>query len=170
MQLVHTRYMSKREDRPNISGRIWGCVRRLSIAIFCLGATISPSYADTSALETAVFGWLVDGVNPQAPGNPHCATDSRFLLGHLTRNAPDDWIEAPLANLCRTFAHPTTGALPPVIYACYTTDARNDDFHSYLSDERSCFCDYFLCDPSHQQPFEDAVDFAIKLADRLGFD
>jgi hypothetical protein len=152
-----------------MGGTIWRGLRNFIIAALCLATTASHSYADTSALETAVFAWLVDGVNPQAPGNPYCATDSSFLLGHLSRNAPEDWIETPLASLCRTFAHPTTGALPPVIYACYTTDAPNDDFNSYLADERLCICDYFLCDPGHQQPFEEAVGFAVKLAGKLGF-
>jgi len=137
------------------------------IAALWLITTSPPAHAETSSVKETIFKWLVDGVSPQAPDNPLCASDSGYHLGHITRNAPRNWIEIPLASLCHQHANPTTGALPPLIYACYTMDAPNDHFDSPFTEQPLCFCDYYLCDPANQQPFEDAVEFVVKLADLL---
>jgi hypothetical protein len=107
---------------------------------------------------------VLDGVNPQPADNPYCAEDGEFLLGHTSADAPDNWMDAPLARVCREHSNPSTGEPPPLIYACFTTDAPNDIFSPHNPGERLCFCDYYFCNPAHNQPYEEAVDFVVKLA------
>ncbi len=123
--------------------------------------------ADIGVVEDAIFNWLVDGVSPQHPTNPYCATDGGYLLGHVTGASPDSWIEEPLAALCQAQAKPRTGELPLFVYACYTTDPIMEDFDVMASNDRLCFCDYYLCNPEHQQPLEDSIDFAVSLVEFL---
>ncbi len=137
------------------------------MVVFSLCSPIAPAHADSSFFKDKIIGWVLDGMNPQPPGNPHCADDSTFLLGHVTDDAPNNWIDAPLTSLCRRYAHPTTGALPPLVYACFTTEAPDDFFSPTMGDAHPCFCDYYLCIADHQQPFEEAVDLIVKLANML---
>lgn len=139
--------------------------RHLLLLTLALGICPTRTLADTGLVKEVVFNWLVDGVSPQPPTNPYCATDSGHLLGHITDSTPDTWIERPLAALCQAHVQSQTGELPVFVYACYTTVPVIDDFDDATSGDPLCFCDYYLCNSDHQQPFEEAVDLAVSIVE-----
>jgi hypothetical protein len=123
--------------------------------------------AEGRFIPNSVYQWILDGVSPKDINSLECSNATAGFLGHMPQYAPVDWIEAPLQAACAAKANPRTGAIPPMIYGCYTVDHPRDTFDLETFDTKQCFCDYYLCDPAHQEPFEEAVEFVVSLLDKL---
>jgi hypothetical protein len=147
--------------------RTYPYVSFVFVLMACMLVNPHESTAERSLVDTFA-SWVIEGVQPQDINGPSCQSDSQDFLGHVESDDPTGGIEASIAANCQAKANPRTGEPPPLIYGCYTITPHNLDFDEFTPEDTQCYCDYYLCDRELQQPFEETVDFSIKVVEQLG--
>ncbi|MEY4667808.1 MAG: hypothetical protein RL518_507 [Pseudomonadota bacterium] len=142
----------------------------VSATLLLMACTLSsPNHVRAeNSLVDAFSNWVIEGVKPQDINGPNCQSDSEYLLGHFSSSDPGTSIKGPISEMCNAKGNRFTGQIPPLVYACYTTDPTYDFFDAPHSEQKLCYCDYYLCDPTMQEPFEKAVEAIVGGAMSLG--